>query len=170
MARIRTIKPSFWGDEEVSELTRDARLLLVGLISSADDQGRFMASHAVISGYVFPYDGITAAKLGQWLEEIAATGIVELYKAGRRETPDGKTPSISKSRRLPATTTTLVPEPGGRVMFRTQPWSDSAPNRGAIRKGKEGKGLEWKRERNCGSSIPNWRRTDRPPMDEKRVL
>ena len=85
MARIRTIKPSFWGDEAVTELSRDARLLLVGLISSADDQGRFMASHAVISGYVFPYDGITVAKLAQWLEEIGETGIVHFYKVGRRE-------------------------------------------------------------------------------------
>jgi hypothetical protein len=85
MARIRTIKPSFWGDEAVTELSREARLTLIGLISSADDQGRFMASHAVISGYVFPYDGIPPAKLRQWLDEIEATGIVEFYKVGRRE-------------------------------------------------------------------------------------
>lgn len=109
MARIRTIKPSFWGDEAVTELSRDARLLLVGLISSADDQGRFMASHAVISGYVFPYDGITPAKLTQWLDEIRATGIVEFYAVGRREY--GWFPKWKKHQKINRPQTSPLPAP-----------------------------------------------------------
>jgi hypothetical protein len=109
VARIRTIKPSFWGDEAVTELSRDARLLLVGLISSADDQGRFMASHAVISGYVFPYDGITPAKLAQWLGEIESTGIVEFYKVGRREY--GCFPKWKKHQRINKPTPSPLPAP-----------------------------------------------------------
>jgi hypothetical protein len=85
MARIRTIKPSFWGDESVSELSRDARLLLIGLISSADDAGRFMASHSAVAGYVFPHDTIQPAKLRGWMDEIAAAGIIQLYQVSRRE-------------------------------------------------------------------------------------
>lgn len=109
MARIRTIKPSFWGDEAVTELTRDARLLLVGLISSADDQGRFMASHAVISGYVFPYDGITPAKLRDWLNEIEVTGIVQFYKVGRREY--GCFPNWGKHQRISKPAPSPLPAP-----------------------------------------------------------
>lgn len=109
MARIRTIKPSFWGDEAVTELSREARLLLIGLISSADDQGRFMASHAVISGYVFPYDGIGTAKLAQWMGEISETGIVELYKVGRREY--GCFPNWKKHQRISKPAPSPLPPP-----------------------------------------------------------
>lgn len=85
MARIRTIKPAFWADDRVAELSRDARLLLIGLISSADDEGRFLASTAAISGYVFPHDDIPPAKIKSWLTEIEHGGIIKLYKVNRRE-------------------------------------------------------------------------------------
>lgn len=85
MARIRTIKPSFWSDERVSDLSRDARLLLVGLISFADDDGRFAASIPAIIGYVFPYDDLPAPKVRKWLEEIASVGVIRLYRINNRE-------------------------------------------------------------------------------------
>jgi hypothetical protein len=83
MARIRTIKPSFWGDEKVSQLSRDARLLLIGLMSFADDDGRFLASHQAIAGYVFPNDrDVSVKRLALWLDEIACQGMVVLYDKG----------------------------------------------------------------------------------------
>lgn len=70
MARIRTIKPRFWGSPDVSKLSRDARLLVLGLISMADDDGRFLASPNAIIGYVYPNDeNITAAQVRKWLTE-----------------------------------------------------------------------------------------------------
>lgn len=85
MARIRTIKPSLWADESVAELSRDARLLLIGLISFADDAGRFVASTAAIAGYVYPHDDLPAARVRRWLEEVEGVGIVRLYRVGARE-------------------------------------------------------------------------------------
>ena len=41
--RIRTIKPSFWGSPTIAPLSRDARLVAIGLMSYADDDGRFLA-------------------------------------------------------------------------------------------------------------------------------
>lgn len=70
MARIRTIKPSFWEDEKVARLSRDARLLMIGLISAADDQGRFVASPAAILGYIYPHDEISPAQLRRWMAEV----------------------------------------------------------------------------------------------------
>ena len=68
MARIRTIKPSFWA--ATGHMTRDARLLAIGLISLADDAGRFVATPQAILGYVFPLDtNITPATLRRWLGE-----------------------------------------------------------------------------------------------------
>ena len=83
MARIRTIKPSFWGSRPVVKLSRDARLLAIGLISFADDDGRFLASIAAINGYVFPNDELPATKVRKWFNECVSTGLVHEY------TPDG---------------------------------------------------------------------------------
>jgi hypothetical protein len=69
MARIRTIKPSFWPD--VAPLSRDARLLMAELISMADDDGRFISAPPAIIGYAYPHDSdITPAKIRKWLAEI----------------------------------------------------------------------------------------------------
>ena len=82
MARIRTIKPSFWGSPEVAAMSRDARLLTLGLISYADDDGRFLASVAAISGHVFPNDDLPPGRVRKWLDEITATGMVHEYNGG----------------------------------------------------------------------------------------
>jgi hypothetical protein len=79
MARIRSIKPSFWSDPDVAGLRRDARLLCIGLISNADDEGRFIASPTAISGVVFPHDKLTSSTIRRWRDDIAKAGIIELY-------------------------------------------------------------------------------------------
>lgn len=109
MARIRSIKPTFWSDEKVAELSRDARLLALGLISNADDEGRFLASAAAISGAVFPHDDLPAAKIKRWLEEVEQAGVVRLYVAGRCEY--GYFPRWSKHQKINRPTPSLLPAP-----------------------------------------------------------
>lgn len=77
--RIRTLKPEMWQDENVGCLSRDARILLVGLITMADDEGRLRAPGAAILGHVFPYDGDAPRKLAGWLDEVVASGMVLRY-------------------------------------------------------------------------------------------
>lgn len=80
MARIRTIKPSFWSDATMSSTSIPARLLAIGLISFADDEGRFIASPGAILGYVFPLDAtVSLAKVKAWRDELAKHGAIELY-------------------------------------------------------------------------------------------
>ena len=79
MARIRTVKPSFWGSGDTAKLSRDARLLALGLVSMADDDGRFLAAATAINGYVFPNDDLPNTKVSKWLDELAASGFVHLY-------------------------------------------------------------------------------------------
>lgn len=109
MARIRTIKPTFWGDDRVSDLSRDARLLLIGLISSADDEGRFLASHSAVAGYVFPHDNIPQAKLRGWLDEIERAGVIRFYSVNRREY--GAFPNWRKHQRISHPQPSSFPEP-----------------------------------------------------------
>lgn len=80
MARIRTIKPSFWGDDKVCRLSWDARLLLIGIISTADDQGRFIATPQAVLGYVFPHEDVSSARFKKLMAEIVDTKIVALYE------------------------------------------------------------------------------------------
>lgn len=109
MARIRTIKPAFWSDEAVADLSRDARLLTIGLISSADDEGRFLASTSAITGYVFPHDDIPAKTVRRWLDEIEVTGIIRLYSVNRREY--GAFPNWVKHQRISHPQPSILPAP-----------------------------------------------------------
>ncbi len=56
MARIRTIKPEFWTDEKIVELSPWARLLFLGLLNFADDDGRMVYSPKRIKMQIFPAD------------------------------------------------------------------------------------------------------------------
>lgn len=80
--RIRTIKPEAWADEKIGRLSRDARLLWVGLITMADDDGRFRALPSAILGHCFPYDHDAPRKLQGWLDELVREALVLLYEVG----------------------------------------------------------------------------------------
>lgn len=119
MARIRTIKPSFWADPHVAQLRRDARLLLVGLISFADDEGRFLASTSAISGYVFPHDNLSPKIVKQWRDEIESSGVMNVYSVNGCEY--GEFPNWGKHQRISKPQASIIP---------SNAWSDSAPSRG----------------------------------------
>jgi hypothetical protein len=110
MARIRTIKPQFWGSADVGRMTRDARLLAIGLISMADDDGRFLASPAAILGYVYPNDdGLTPARVKKWLQELEGIGFAVFYEidGGRY----GCLPNYRKHQRISHPQASPLPAP-----------------------------------------------------------
>ena len=76
MARIRTIKPDFWTDEKVVELSAFARLLFIGLWNFADDEGRMECSPKRIKMQILPAD---SAEVPRLLEEIRALGLIDIY-------------------------------------------------------------------------------------------
>ncbi|HYH73336.1 MAG TPA: hypothetical protein VD764_08950 [Nocardioides sp.] len=81
MARIRTLKPEITADEKLGRTSRDARLLFVFLITSADDGGRFRAAPAILRGLIFPYDDdLTNANVAAWLAELVGEGLVRVYE------------------------------------------------------------------------------------------
>jgi len=55
MARIRTIKPDFWTDEDIALLDSDTKLLAIGLLNHSDDEGYFKAHEALVKAAVFPF-------------------------------------------------------------------------------------------------------------------
>lgn len=78
--RIRSIKPECWADERVGTLSRDARLLMIGLITMADDEGRLRAMPSAILGHCFPYDGDAPRRLAGWIDELLAHGLLLGYE------------------------------------------------------------------------------------------
>ena len=58
--------PSFWEDTEVSSLTRDERLFLLGCIQHGDDEGRLKAHPTYLKASIFMYDSdITETDAGK---------------------------------------------------------------------------------------------------------
>jgi hypothetical protein len=78
--RIRTLKPEMWADEKIGALSRDARLLFVGLVTLADDEGRFRAMPSAILGHVFPYDEDALRKLEKWTRELERGHLLVRYQ------------------------------------------------------------------------------------------
>lgn len=81
MARIRTLKPEMWSSESVGRLSRDARLLLVALITNVDDDGRIRASSRGLASLLYPFDADAAGKIDGWLMELQGEGMFVRYLA-----------------------------------------------------------------------------------------
>lgn len=77
MARIRTIKPDFWTDEKVVELSFGARLLFIGLWNFADDSGRMVYSEKKYKMQIFPADEVVMSEL---VGEIRREKLVTVYE------------------------------------------------------------------------------------------
>lgn len=81
MARKRMIDPSFWDDEKVGQLEPCNRLLFMGLISQADDEGRMNGHPALIRSAIFPYDEeITISTIDKWLGRLHELGMIKRYE------------------------------------------------------------------------------------------
>lgn len=76
MARIRSIKPEFWTDEKVVELSAFARLLFIGMWNFADDQGRLVYSPKRLKMQVLPSDAVDVTEL---VGEIRRESLVTVY-------------------------------------------------------------------------------------------
>lgn len=78
--RIRSIKPEFWESESLGRVSRDARLLFIGLWTLADDSGRAREHSRYISGALFPYDEDANGKILPWLMELQKEGCIQRYE------------------------------------------------------------------------------------------
>lgn len=84
MARIRTIKPTFWEHEGMSEVSAEAALLAIGLLNYADDEGYFNANPKLIEANVFPLRELSST-IHSLLSELSKIGYIALYCG-----PDGR--------------------------------------------------------------------------------
>ena len=77
---IRTIKPQFFRSRKLANVSRDARLTLIGLWVEADGHGRGSADPHVLKGAVWPLDhDITHEIVDEHLVELASADQIVLY-------------------------------------------------------------------------------------------
>jgi hypothetical protein len=78
--RIRTIKPELWQNERVGALSYIERVLYLGLITMADDEGRLRALPSAVGGHIFPYDDLSPKRVAALMIRLQDVGLVELYQ------------------------------------------------------------------------------------------
>ncbi|MFW0766717.1 DnaT-like ssDNA-binding domain-containing protein [Trabulsiella odontotermitis] len=78
MARIRTIKPEFWTDEDMSNLSEAACLLAIGLMNYADDEGYFNANPLLVKAAIFPIRE-TSGTVPVLMQELSNCGYIEHF-------------------------------------------------------------------------------------------
>ncbi len=79
MARIRTLKPEVWMSAQVMNLEHSSRLLFIGLITQADDEGRGSADIRRLKASIFGGDDCTSTDVRRWLDEISAQDLCVIY-------------------------------------------------------------------------------------------
>jgi hypothetical protein len=87
MARIRTIKPEAFISESLAEVSVNAERTFFGLLTQADDQGRFRDNAAIINGLLWPLRAEhTAVHAEDDLQQLADAGLICRYTGcdGRR--------------------------------------------------------------------------------------
>ena len=80
MTKRRMIHDCVWQSEAVASLDYRQRLLWIGLITTADDQGRGRAHPGLIRAAVFPFDVIAQEDIEADLQAIAAQDMVLVYE------------------------------------------------------------------------------------------
>ncbi|MGI9569203.1 MAG: hypothetical protein ACR2PH_05585 [Desulfobulbia bacterium] len=71
------IKPEFWSSETLTNVSRDSRLLFIGLWNFCDDYGFCINSTRRILGDLFPLDDkVTEANIKKWLSELIAIKVI----------------------------------------------------------------------------------------------
>ena len=80
MGRIRTIKPSFWTDEDLSELPPETHMLAASLLNYSDDEGYFNANPKLVKASCCPLrEDSTNVRRG--LEQLQKMGYLRLGKS-----------------------------------------------------------------------------------------
>ncbi|ACU61313.1 hypothetical protein [Chitinophaga pinensis] len=149
MARIRTIKPDFFKNEELAELPAMVRLLFIGLWTLADREGRMHDRPKRIKAEIFPYDNVN---IENDLARLQSAGFIERYEVGEMKVIQvnnfTKHQRITGSEALshsefpaPQTAAQESEKQGGNTEETFGNTEETPRTTGKERKGKEGKGV-----------------------------
>lgn len=142
MARIRTIKPSFFRHEGLFEAERETELPLrvafAGLWTAADKEGRFRWAPRTLKLDCLPHDDVDFSRV---LDALATRGFIVMYRVDGKDygyLPTWKAHQVINNRESPSE----LPEPNEtNTLTRAPRVDDACPTRLVHAQG-EGKGRE----------------------------
>lgn len=82
MARARLIKPAFFQNEILGDMTPLTRLLFIGLWTIADREGRLADRPKRIKAQLLSYDDVTSDDADKMLNELQDSGFILRYESG----------------------------------------------------------------------------------------
>ncbi len=84
MARKRIISPEIWESESFGSLSVLGKVLYIGMISLADDEGRGRANASLLKARILPYnEEVRIAEVEKALSEISTRTSTKLYEVDR---------------------------------------------------------------------------------------
>ena len=127
-----------WEDPSVAKMSRDERLLFIGMISVADDEGRLNAAPSRLLGEIFPNDNgeVTAKRVKQWRDAICeknpnvllyTVDDVEYIQLLRWE--EYNRPSHASASKLPAPKTSMLDTETLSIVRKNSPGSSPEVHR-----------------------------------------
>ena len=78
------IDPNIWESEDFGSLTSDEKVLFIGMISNADDEGRGKASPGFLAANIFRYDHLSTDEVSNWLRRIGEVMSVTFYEVDEK--------------------------------------------------------------------------------------
>jgi hypothetical protein len=147
MARIRTIKPEFTQDEDLSALPAETHLLAAGLLCCADDEGYFKANAGLIRSAVFPLRECSVS-IHEMLTQLSKVGFIRLGNG-----QDGKRYGLVVKFKEHQVVNRPTPSKIKRLQIK---WDDSCTTHGELTEDSlpEGKGKEVERKGEECAPIP----------------
>ncbi|MFZ5948783.1 MAG: hypothetical protein ACOYU5_12580 [Stygiobacter sp.] len=167
MARRRMIDPNFWSSEDVSKLSLFDRLLLIGLISNADDYGKGRAKPEFLRSIIFPYDDISLDEIKNSLTHIEKNISIIFYEI--ENSKYYKFINWSKWQRVDKPQNSLLPDPPNS--FSKNDSQNDSQNDSYLKekKGKEKKRREWEENNDTPTQIFLTTYNQKPTAPEKRI-
>jgi hypothetical protein len=80
MARKRMIHRDLWQSYDIAKCSYRQRLLFIGLITIADDEGRLKAEETILQGEIFPYDNLSRKLIKSDLEYLDSLELIKYYR------------------------------------------------------------------------------------------
>ena len=111
MARKRMISPEIWENQSFGELSLLAKVLFIGMISQADDDGKGVLSPQLLKSKILPYDELRIADIDKALKEIG-------HNASVAESADADKAREERGHKM----SVVYYEVGGKKYYRFENW------------------------------------------------
>jgi len=159
MARIRTIKPDFWTDEDLATLDPWVQLLAIGLLNHSDDEGYFKAHPLIVKAVIFPLTE-SSMSIQTMLETLEKINYLTLFQ-GVDGKAYGKVNNFLKHQKINRPTPSKIKELCSVKIDSLNAHGVSNDNSLPEGKGKEGKGSE---SEDVARVFSYWQKTMNKPL------